>query len=74
MSEKVVRSRIVELIEHQDAEKVQELLDDLVHNCASQHASEINNQGLEEQLAYLSDQMGLKSLEMSLRAALKEPK
>lgn len=36
----------------------QEILDEMVHECLSQDASDINNQGKEEQIRWLVDRLG----------------
>ena len=36
-------------------------LDDLVHDAASNHASDINNEGLESQIRFLMDDCGMSS-------------
>jgi hypothetical protein len=33
-------------------------LDELIHDVASEHASRINNEGIESQLKYLADELG----------------
>lgn len=38
------------------------LLDDIVHNLASRHASSINNEGSESQVNYIIDQLGPEAL------------
>lgn len=43
-------------------------LDDLVHDAASMKASDINNQGLYEQLEYLVNAFGEEEVEQILRS------
>lgn len=41
-----------------DQDTIQDLLDDMVHDCKGNEAAEINNAGRDAQLEYLSDQFG----------------
>lgn len=45
-------------------------LDDLVHDLISNSASEINNGGLEAQIAYLLDEVGEVETEQAIRSAV----
>lgn len=47
-----------------------DLLDDIVHEIASRHASAINNEGSETQVKYIIDQLGpeaLKEIEEAIK-------